>query len=58
MRLVLLCGPDGTVVDFVLVPADSPEREAGLALLRRQSLHGQLILRPSRADEPDRITVT
>ena len=77
MRLVLLCGPDGTVVDFDLVPADTPEREAGLALLERQPLHGQLvlcdkgfagrdfenavrelgalILRPSRADEPDRI---
>jgi hypothetical protein len=76
MRLVLLCGPDGTIVDFDLVPADSPEREAGLALLARQPLHGQLVLcdkgfagrdfeqaahelgaliiRPSRADEPDR----
>lgn len=76
MRLVLLCGPDGTVVDFDLVPADTPEREAGLALLSRQPLHGQLLLcdkgfagrdfeqavrelgalliRPSRADEPER----
>ena len=76
MRLVLLCGPDGTVIDFDLVPADTPEREAGLALLARQPLHGQLVLcdkgfagrdfeqaahelgalivRPSRADEPDR----
>jgi hypothetical protein len=44
MRLVLLCGPDGTIVDFDLVPADSPEREAGLALLARQPLHGQLVL--------------
>ena len=44
MRLVLLCGPDGTVVDFELVPADTPEREAGLALLERQSLSGQLLL--------------
>lgn len=76
MRLVLLSGPDGTIVDFDLVPADTPEREAGLALLERQPLHGQLVLcdkgfagrefeqavgelhalvvRPSRADEPDR----
>lgn len=44
MRLVLLCGLDGTVVDFDLVPADTPEREAGLALLERQPLHGQLVL--------------
>jgi hypothetical protein len=76
MRLVLLCGPDGTVVDFDLVAADTPEREAGLALLARQPLDGQLVLcdkgfagrefeqavrelgslvlRPSRADEPER----
>ncbi len=76
MRLVLLCGPDGTVRDFDLVPADQPEREAALALLERQPLEGQLVicdegfagaefeqavrelgswlLRPSRADEPDR----
>jgi hypothetical protein len=44
MRLVLLCGPDGTIIDFDLVPADTPEREAGLALLARQPLHGQLVL--------------
>jgi hypothetical protein len=77
MRLVLLCGPDGTIVDFELVAADTPEREAGLALLQRQPLHGQvvlcdkgfagrafeqavaelggLVLRPSRADEPQRL---
>lgn len=76
MRLVLLTGPDGTIVDFDLVPADMPEREAGLALIERQPLAGQLVLcdkgfagrefeqaagelqalvvRPSRADEPDR----
>jgi Transposase DDE domain len=76
MRLVLLCGPDGTIVDFDLVPADTPERQAGLALLERQPLRGQLVLcdkgfagrefeqavaelgalvlRPSRADEPER----
>jgi hypothetical protein len=77
MRLVLLSGPDGAIVDFDLVPADMPEREAGLALLERQPLHGQLVLcdkgfagrefeqavselhalvvRPSRADEPERV---
>jgi hypothetical protein len=44
MRLVLLCGPDGTIIDFDLVAADTPERQAGLALLDRQQLHGQLIL--------------
>ena len=76
MRLVLLCGPDGAIVDFDLVPADTPEREAALVLLERQTLKGQLLLcdkgfagrefeqaagelqalvvRPSRADEPDR----
>jgi hypothetical protein len=76
MRLVLLSGPDGAIVDFDLVPADTPEREAGLALLQRQPLRGQLllcdkgfagrefeqtvrelqaiVLRPSRADEPER----
>jgi hypothetical protein len=77
MRLVLLCGCDGTIVDFQLVAADTPEREAGLALLQRQPLQGQivlcdkgfagrafqqavaelggLVLRPSRADEPERL---
>jgi hypothetical protein len=76
MRLVLLSGPDGAIVDFDLVPADTPEREAALVLLERQPLDGQLLLcdkgfagrefeqavgelqalvvRPSRADEPDR----
>ena len=44
MRLVLLSGPDGAIVDFDLVPADLPEREAGLALLERQPLEGQLLL--------------
>jgi Transposase DDE domain len=44
MRLVLLCGPDGTILDFDLVAADTPEREAGLALLERQPLTGQLVL--------------
>jgi Transposase DDE domain len=76
MRLVLVCGPDGCVRDFDLVPANAPEREAALALLERQPIAGQLVIcdkgfagrefeaavgelgalvvRPSRADEPER----
>ena len=76
MRLVLWCGPDGCVRDFDLVPANAPEREAALELLRRQPPVGQLViadkgfagadfeqavaelgallLRPTRADEPER----
>lgn len=76
MRLVLWCGPDGCVRDFDLVPANTPERGAVLALLERQPIEGQLViadkgfagaefeqavaalgatlLRPSRADEPNR----
>jgi hypothetical protein len=44
VRLVSLCGPDWTIIDFDLVAADTPERQAGLALLDRQPLHGQLVL--------------
>lgn len=44
MRLVLLCGPDGTVRDFDLVPADLPERQAAMALLERQPIDGQLVI--------------
>jgi hypothetical protein len=76
MKLVLVCGPDGCVRDFDLVPANAPEREATLTLLARQPITGQLVIcdkgfaghgfeqavselgalvvRPSRADEPDR----
>ena len=76
MKLVLVCGPDGCVRDFDLVPANAPEREATLNLLARQPIAGQLVIcdkgfaghefeqavkdlgalvvRPSRADEPDR----
>ena len=78
MRLVLLCGPDGTDRDFDLVAANTPERDAARVLLERQPITGQLficdkgfagreferivdelgacLLRPSRADEPDRPT--
>jgi len=44
LRLVLVCGPDGTVRDFDLVPANAPEREAALSLLERQPLVGQLVI--------------
>ena len=75
-KLVLLCAPDGTIVDFDLVAANAPEREAALALLQANPIEGAtivcdkgfagtdfeaavhelpaLLLRPSRADEPDR----
>ncbi len=77
-KLVLLCAPDGTIVDFDLVAANSGEREAALALLQANPIAGTtivcdkgfagadfeaavrelraLLLRPSRADEPDRPT--
>lgn len=76
MKLVLVCGPDGCVRDFDLVPANASEREATLSLLDRQPIAGQLVIcdkgfaghefeqavqalgarvvRPSRADEPER----
>lgn len=44
MRLVLLCGPDGCVRDFDLVPANTPERQAALAVLERQPIAGQLVI--------------
>ncbi len=75
-KLVLLCAPDGTILDFDLVAANAPEREAALALLEANPIQGAtiicdkgfagadfeaaveelrtLLLRPSRADEPDR----
>lgn len=75
-KLVLLCAPDGTVLDFDLVAANAPEREAALSLLEANPIEGAtiicdkgfagadfeaavrelraLLLRPSRADEPER----
>jgi len=75
-KLVLLCAPDGTIIDFDLVAANAAEREAALALLQANPIEGAtiicdkgfagadfeaavhqlraLLLRPSRADEPDR----
>jgi Transposase DDE domain len=44
MKLVLVCGPDGCVRDFDLVPANAPEREATLTLLARQPIAGQLVI--------------
>ena len=75
-KLVLVCAADGTIIDFDLVAANRPEREAALALLQANTVEGTtivcdkgfagadfeaavhelraLLLRPSRADEPDR----
>jgi hypothetical protein len=75
-KLVLLCAPDGTIVDFDLVAANTGERDAALTLLKANPIEGAtiicdkgfagadfeaavrelraLLLRPSRADEPDR----
>jgi Transposase DDE domain len=44
MKLVLVCGPDGCVLDFDLVPANTSERDATLALLARQPIAGQLVI--------------
>lgn len=44
MKLVLVCGPDGCVRDFDLVPANAPERESTLTLLARQPITGQLVI--------------
>jgi hypothetical protein len=43
-KLVLLCATDGTIVDFDLVAANSPEREAALALLTANPLDGATII--------------
>jgi len=75
---VLLCAPDGTIIDFDLAAANAPERDAAFALLEANPIEGPtivcdkgfsgadfeaavrelraLLLRPSRADEPDRPT--
>jgi hypothetical protein len=44
MKLVLVCGPDGCVLDFDLVPANTSERDATLALPARQPIAGQLVI--------------
>lgn len=43
-KLVLLCAPDGTIVDFDLVAANNPEREAALDLLRANPIEGATII--------------
>ena len=43
-KLVLLCAPDGTIVDFDLVAANAPEREAALALLEANPIAGATII--------------
>jgi hypothetical protein len=43
-KLVLLCAPDGTVIDFDLVAANAPERTAALALLEANAIEGATII--------------
>jgi hypothetical protein len=43
-KLVLLCAPDGTIVDFDLVAANTGERDAALALLEANPIEGATII--------------
>jgi hypothetical protein len=43
-NLVLLCAPDGTIVDFDLVAANTPEREAALALLQANEIDNETVI--------------
>lgn len=43
-KLVLLCAPDGTIIDFDLVAANAPERDAALALLEANPIEGATII--------------
>jgi hypothetical protein len=43
-KLVLLCAPDGTVVDFDLVAANTGERDAARALLEANPIQGATII--------------
>ena len=43
-KLVLFCAPDGTIVDFDLVAANTSERQAALALLEANSIEGTTII--------------
>jgi hypothetical protein len=43
-KLVLLCAPDGTICDFDLVAANTPERQATLALLQANELAGEIVI--------------
>lgn len=43
-KLVLLCAPDGTIIDFDLVAANTGERQAALALLESNPIAGATIV--------------
>ena len=43
-KLVLLCAPDGTVIDFDLVAANTGERAAALALLEANPIEGATVI--------------
>jgi hypothetical protein len=43
-KLVLLCAPDGTICDFDLVAAHTPERQATLALLQANEFAGEIVI--------------
>jgi Transposase DDE domain len=43
-KLVLLCAPDGTILDFDLVAANNGERDAALALLEANPIEGATIV--------------
>ena len=43
-KLVLLCAPDGTIVDFDLVAANTAERQAALALLEANEIGGETVI--------------
>jgi hypothetical protein len=43
-KLVLLCAPDGTILDFDLVAANRGEREAALTLLEANPIEGATII--------------
>lgn len=43
-KLILLCAPDGTIVDFDLVAANTGERDAALALLQANPIEGTTII--------------
>jgi DDE family transposase len=44
LKLVLLCAADGTIIDFDLVAANAPEREAALALLQANPIEGATVI--------------
>ena len=44
LQLVLLCAPDGTIIDFDLVAANHAERDAALTLLEANAIEGATII--------------